>query len=81
MVQDLFPPPQKKQNKKKQKNKKRKAVVDLCDSNSKRRKEHEKERKKECHALTGDEIQEVQDFYIRDDISRMLQGLCFCQAT
>ena len=49
-------------------------MVDLCDSNSKRRKEQEKKRKKRCDALTDDEIQEVQEFYVRDDISRMLPG-------
>jgi len=61
MVQDLSP-------------RKRKAVVDLCDNNSKRRKEQDQERKKICHALTNDEVQKVQDFYVRDDISRMLPG-------
>jgi len=61
MVQDLSP-------------RKRKAVVDLCDKNSKRRKEQDKERKKRCDALTNDEVQKVQDFYVRDDISRMLPG-------
>ena len=61
MVQDLSP-------------RKRKAVVDLCDNNSKRRKEQDKERKKRCDALTDDEVQQVQDFYLRDDISRMLPG-------
>ena len=61
MVQDLSP-------------RKRKAVVDLCDNNSKRRKEQDKDRKKRCDALTNDELQKVQDFYVRDDISRMLPG-------
>ena len=61
MVQDLSP-------------RKRKAVVDLCDNNSKRRKEQDQERKKICDALTNDEVQKVQDFYVRDDISRMLPG-------
>ena len=61
MVQDLSP-------------RKRKAVVDLCDNNSKRRKEQDKDRKKRCDALTNEEVQKVQDFYVRDDISRMLPG-------
>ncbi|PFX13176.1 hypothetical protein AWC38_SpisGene22766 [Stylophora pistillata] len=61
MVQDLSP-------------RKRKAVVDLCDNNSKSRKEHKKDSKKRCDALTSDEIREVEDFYIRDDISRMPPG-------
>ena len=53
---------------------KRKAVVDLCDSNLKRRKEQEKDRKKRCDAFTDDEVKMVQNFYVRDDISRMLPG-------
>ena len=61
MVQDLSP-------------RKLKAVMDLCDNNFKRKKEHSKDRKKRCDALTDDEIQKVQDFYVRDDISRMLPG-------
>ena len=52
---------------------KRKAVVDLCDSNLKQRKEQEKDRKKRCDAFTG-EVKMVQNFYARDDISRMLPG-------
>ena len=61
IVQDLSP-------------RKRKAVVDLCDNNFKRRKEHSKDRKKRCDALTDDEIQNVRNFYLREDISRMLPG-------
>ena len=61
IVQDLSP-------------RKRKAVVDLCDNKFKRRKEHSKDRKKRCDALTDDEIQKVQNFYLREDISRMLPG-------
>ena len=49
-------------------------MVDLCDNNFKRRKEHSKDRKKRCDALTDDEIQKVQNFYLREDISRMLPG-------
>ena len=52
---------------------KRKAVVDLCDSNLKQRKEQEKDRKKRCDTFTG-EVNMVQNFYARDDISRMLPG-------
>ena len=52
---------------------KRKAVVDLCDSNLQQRKEQEKDRKKRCDAFTG-EVKLVQNFYARDDISRMLPG-------
>ena len=52
---------------------KRKAVVDLCDRNLKQRKEQEKDRKKRCDAFTG-EVKMVQNFYARDDISRMLPG-------
>lgn len=52
---------------------KRKAVVDLCDSNLKQRKEQEKDREKRCDAFTG-EVKMVQNFYARDDISRMLPG-------
>lgn len=51
-----------------------KGMVDLCDNKSKRRKDHNKDRKKRCDALTDDEIQMVQNFYVRDDISRMLPG-------
>ena len=61
IVQDLSP-------------RKRKAVVDLCDKSFKRRKEYSKDRKKRCDALTDDEIQKVQNFYLREDISRMLPG-------
>ena len=49
-------------------------MVDLCDNKFKRRKEHSKDRKKRCDALTDDEIQKVQNFYLREDISRMLPG-------
>ena len=52
---------------------KRKAVVDLCDSNLKQRKVQEKDREKRCDAFTG-EVKMVQNFYARDDISRMLPG-------
>lgn len=57
-----------------------KGMVDLCDNKSKRRKDHNKDRKKRCDALTDDEIQMVQNFYVRDDISRMLPGKkdCVC---
>ena len=61
IVQDLSP-------------RKRKAVVDLYDNNFKRRKEYSKDRKKRCDALTDHEIQKVQNFYLREDISRMLPG-------
>ena len=61
IVQDLFP-------------RKRKGVVDLCDNNFKGRKECSKDRKKRCDALTDHEIQKVQNFYLREDISRMLPG-------
>ena len=61
IVQDLSP-------------RKRKAVIDLCGGNSKRRKEYDKERKKRSDAVTDEEIQVVQDWYQRDDISRMLPG-------
>ena len=47
--------------------------MDLCDSNLKQRKEQEKDRKKRCDAFTG-EVKMVQNFYARDDISRMLPG-------
>ena len=62
IVQDLSP-------------RKWKAVVDLCDNKFKQRKEYSKDRKKRCiNALTDDEIQKVQNFYLREDISRMLPG-------
>jgi len=54
---------------------KRKSVIDLCDVSQKRRKlEFEEQRKKRCDALSDEAIKEVQDFYARDDISRMLPG-------
>lgn len=49
-------------------------MVDLCENNFKGRKECSKDRKKRCDALTDHEIQKVQNFYLREDISRMLPG-------
>ena len=48
-------------------------MIDLCDGNKRRKLGFEEERKK-SDALSEEEIKEVQDFYLRDDISRMFPG-------
>ena len=53
---------------------KRQSVIDLCDGNKRRKLGFEEERKKRSDALSEEEIKEVQDFYLRDDISRMFPG-------
>lgn len=61
MVRDLSP-------------RKRKSVIDLCDGSKRRRLGFEEKRKKRSNALLEEQIKEVQDFYLRDDISRMFPG-------
>ena len=55
---------------------KRRAVLETCDSVVKRRKDVE--RKTRSDALTEDQIAAVQQFYSRDDISRMCPGKKDC---
>ena len=56
---------------------KRRAVVDLCDEAPKRRKLYDEDRKKRSDALTDEEVNTVREFYLRDDISRILPGKKF----
>ena len=53
---------------------KRKLVVDSCDQAAKRRKGYDEQRKKRSDALTDEEVKTVKDFYVRDDVSRVLPG-------
>ena len=48
---------------------KRKAVISACDTNAKRRKV-EGERIKRSDSLSEEEIRQIEEFYLRDDISR-----------
>lgn len=52
---------------------KRKAVISACYTNAKRRKV-EGERVKSSDSLTEEEIRQTEEFYLRDDISRVLPG-------
>ena len=56
---------------------KRRAVLETCDAAVKRRKEG-LERKTRSDALTEEEVASVQEFYLRDDISRMCPGKRDC---
>ena len=53
---------------------KRKAVLEACDKSVKRRKFESVERKKRSDAVTEEEICKVEEFFMRDDISRMCPG-------
>ena len=50
-----------------------KAVISACDINAKRRKV-EGERVKRSDSLSEEEIRQIEEFYLRDDISRILPG-------
>ncbi|EDO27612.1 predicted protein, partial [Nematostella vectensis] len=50
---------------------KRKSVIEAVDSSSKKRKPAEDPRKQRSDALSDKSIKEVEEFYRRDDISRM----------
>ena len=52
---------------------KRKAAISASDTNAKRRKV-EGERVKRSDALSEEEIRQIKEFYLRDDISRILPG-------
>ena len=52
---------------------KRKAVISACDINAKRRKV-EGERVKRSDSLSEEEIRQIEEFYLKDDISRILCG-------
>jgi len=57
---------------------KRRSVLEICDSLVKRRKLESDTRKKRSDALSKESIQEIQQFYHRDDISRMCPGRKEC---
>ena len=52
---------------------KRKAVISACDTNAKRPKV-EGERVKRSDSLSEEEIRQIEEFYLKDDISRILSG-------
>ena len=52
---------------------KRKAIISASDTNAKRRKV-EGERVKRSDSLSEEEIRQIEEFYLRDDISRILPG-------
>ena len=53
---------------------KRRAVIEACDISYKRKKFESNERKKRSDALTQEETDKVEAFFMRDDISRMCPG-------
>ena len=53
---------------------KRRAVIEACDISYKRKKFESNERKKRLDALTQEEADKVEAFFMRDDISRMCPG-------
>ena len=53
---------------------KRKAVLEACDNPCKRKKLDSVERKNQSDALTEEEADKVEEFFMRDDISRMCPG-------
>ena len=53
---------------------KRKAVLEACDNSCKRKKPDSVERKKRSDALTEEEANKVEEFFMRDDISRICPG-------
>ena len=53
---------------------KRKAVLEACDNSCKRKKLDSVERKKRSDALTEEEANKVEEFFMRDDISRICPG-------
>ncbi|EDO38443.1 predicted protein [Nematostella vectensis] len=57
---------------------KRKSVIEAVDSSSKKRKPAEDPRKQRSDALSDKSIKEVEEFYRRDDISRMCPGKKDC---
>ena len=52
---------------------KHKAVISASDTNAKRRKV-EGERVKRSDSLSEEEIRQIEEFYLKDDISRILSG-------
>ena len=52
---------------------KRKAVISASDTNAKRRKV-KGERVKRSDSLSEEEIRQIKEFYLRDDMSRILPG-------
>ena len=54
--------------------KKVKAVLEPCDNSCKRKKLDSVERKKWSDALTEEEANKVEEFFMRDDISRICPG-------
>lgn len=48
---------------------KREVVLEVCNNSVKRRKLEEANRKRRSDALSDDEVKEIEEFYLRDDIS------------
>lgn len=57
---------------------KRRVIPEVCDNSVKRRKLEEVNRKRRSDALSDDEVKEIEEFYLRDDISRMCPGRKDC---
>ena len=65
VVEDMFPG-------------KRRAVLGVYDNSVKRRKLGVADRKRQSDALSDEEVKEIEEFYLRDDISRMCPGRKDC---